>query len=215
MVRDLHFDEIDDWIKTRRSTTESLVNLLYIDKPTCFDAELQFLNLMLGEGYAGTSVSMVNQRKLPLNNPYEYLDAFFNTLLDGGGEGIMVRDPALGFNPKREHGILKCKPSHDDEAVVTGFTSGAKTDKGSKLLGMIGALITEYNGKRLELAGLTNEEREFDTWAMAELAEALPGTDMPNDTQGKQFKVGDTVTFKYRELSDDGIPKDARYWRKR
>jgi hypothetical protein len=23
------------------------------------------------------------------------------------------------------------------------------------------------------------------------------------------------VTFKYRELSDDGIPKEARFWRRR
>jgi hypothetical protein len=37
---------------------------------------------------------------------------------------------------------------------------------------------------------------------------------MPEDFQGKHFKVGDVVTFKYRELSDDGIPKEARYWRR-
>jgi len=29
------------------------------------------------------------------------------------------------------------------------------------------------------------------------------------------FKRGQQVTFKYRELSDDGIPKEARYWRPR
>ena len=38
---------------------------------------------------------------------------------------------------------------------------------------------------------------------------------MPTFCQGKSFKVGQTVTFKYRELTDDGIPKEARYWRRR
>ena len=38
---------------------------------------------------------------------------------------------------------------------------------------------------------------------------------MPAFFQGKSFKRGQTVTFKYRELTDDGIPKEARYWRRR
>ena len=42
-----------------------------------------------------------------------------------------------------------------------------------------------------------------------------PGQDMPAFFQGKSFKKGQTVTFKYRELTDDGIPKEARYWRRR
>ena len=41
---------------------------------------------------------------------------------------------------------------------MTGFTSGRETNKGSRLLGKIGALITDFNGKRLELSGLTDTE---------------------------------------------------------
>jgi hypothetical protein len=80
---------------------------------------------------------------------------------------------------------------------------------------MIGALILDYQGKRLELAGLTNEERQFATFEERQIAERMPGSDMPSFCQGKHFKLGDTVTFKYRELSDAGIPKEARLWRKR
>ena len=50
---------------------------------------------------------------------------------------------------------------------------------------------------------------------MMQTAAEKPGQDMPSFFQGKCFKVGQTVTFKYRELSDDGIPKEARYWRRR
>lgn len=132
-----------------------------------------------------------------------------------GGEGIFLRDPTSPWTPKRVKTSLKVKGALDDEGIVVGFTSGRKTDKGSKLLGLIGALVLDYNGKRLELSGLTNEEREFDTTDMRDAATSLPGEDMPLHFQGKMFKMGDIVTFTYRELTDDGVPKEARYLRKR
>ena len=51
---------------------------------------------------------------------------------------------------------------------------------------------------------------------MARTATNKPGQDMPAFwVQGKSFKWARRVTFKYRELTDDGIPKEARYWRRR
>ncbi|KKL57238.1 hypothetical protein LCGC14_2237350, partial [marine sediment metagenome] len=88
------------------------------------------------------------------------------------------------------------------------------TDRGSKLRGLIGALVLDYNGKRLELSGLTDEERQWSDRICSSYAYGTPGELMPLDFQGYHFKVGDVVSFKYRELSDDGIPKEARYWRK-
>lgn len=145
----------------------------------------------------------------------EMLGRMMDRFLDQGGEGTILRSPQNVWVPKRVHDILKAKPWNDAEGTVVGFTSGRKTDKGSKLLGLIGALVLDYNGQRLELAGLTNEEREFEKTDHSAYAVQHPGEDMPGDFQGKHFKLGDTVTFKYRELSDDGIPKEARYWRKR
>jgi DNA ligase-1 len=134
--------------------------------------------------------------------------------LDCGGEGVILRSAEALWLPKRVRSILKYKPFSDAEGKVVGFTSGRETNKGSKLLGMIGSLILDYKGKRLELAGLTNEERLFAAHPMAIHATDNPGVDMPADFQGSMFKVGSVVSFKYRELSDDGIPKEARYWRK-
>jgi putative hemolysin len=75
-------------------------------------------------------------------------------------------------------------------------------------------LVLDFNGKRLELSGLTDEERRFSSSRQHQYASDHPGEFMPVHFSGDHFKVGDTVTFKYRELSDDGIPKEARYWRK-
>jgi len=143
------------------------------------------------------------------------LQTTLDAVLLEGGEGVVLRNPIAIWTPKRHRNILKYKPFQDAEAMVTGFTAGRETDKGSRLLGKIGALIVDYKGKRLELAGLTDAEREFLNPDMVRAATAKPGQDMPVFAQGRSFKVGQKVTFKYRELSDDGIPKEARYWRRR
>lgn len=143
------------------------------------------------------------------------LGEHMNHFLDNGAEGVILRDGSSKWTPKRIAGCLKFKPWDDAEGTITGFTSGRKTNKGSKHLGKIGALILDYQGKRLELSGLTDEERLFLHPDMRDHAIDNPGQDMPKDTKGFYFKVGDTVSFKYRELSDAGVPKEARYWRKR
>jgi len=143
------------------------------------------------------------------------VEEFLQKVLDQGGEGCIIRNPLAIWTPKRHKGLLKFKPFEDAEATIVGFTSGRETDKGSRLLGKIGALIVDYKGKRLELAGLTDEEREFLNLDMGRMAAENPGEDMPAYFRGKHFKVGQTVTFLYRELTDDGVPKEARYFRKR
>lgn len=143
------------------------------------------------------------------------VEGFLVDTLDKGGEGVVIRDPDAIWTPKRINALLKYKPFDDDEGTVVGFTSGRRTEKGSKHLGRIGALILDYKGKRLELSGLTDTERCFAVHSMSEHAEQNPGVDMPLHFEGLHFRVGQQVTFKYRELSDDGIPKEARYFRKR
>lgn len=180
-----------------------------------FSSEIAYIQEWL-EG-CDDCIRMAPQTKLPMDEDEAYRIASerASQIVSEGGEGIILRNPHAVWTPKRTRDIVKMKGCFDDEGVVVGFTSGRKTTKGSKLLGMIGALILNYNGERLELAGLTNEERQFDTEAMSKYAADHPGQDMPAVFQGKEFKVGDLVTFNYRELSKEGIPKEARYFRKR
>lgn len=185
-----------------------------LDPGSTFEQELQFLNAALDNGSESIAY-LHNQIRLPDNitDAMLLIDKQLDATLERGGEGVIIRNPKALWTPKRVGDVLKYKPFSDDEGIVTGFTSGRETDKGSKLLGMIGSLILNYKGQRLELAGLTNEERMFATPAMSEYAAEHPDQNMPADFAGKHFKVGQTVTFKYRELSDDGVPKEARFWR--
>ena len=158
----------------------------------------------------------IPQERLPLRHEeaLDYITERLDTIVMLGGEGLMLRNPASRWVTQRSHNLLKVKPSNDAEGVITGFTSGKKTDRGSKLRGLIGALVLDFNGKRLELSGLTVEERRWEDGVCEAIAWEQPGEQMNTTFQGKHFKVGDVVSFKYRELSDDGIPKEARYWRK-
>jgi len=144
------------------------------------------------------------------------VESFMEGVMDRGGEGVIIRNPYGHWTPKRVNDLLKYKPIDDDEGIITGFTCGRRTDKGSKHLGRIGALILKYKGKRLELAGLTDAERAFATEGDRHYANEHPGEDMPAGTQGAHFKLEQRITFKFcGGLSDDGLPKSARYFRNR
>jgi len=214
MHRVIDFLDMEQWVRQRLNQFDG--DFCYLPPGSLFQDEVGFLAKMLEN--SSVSACYLHQQTKLFDVPEEaakQVETYLQRVLDMGGEGIILRNPREPWIPKRNRGILKYKPYSDDEGIVTGFTSGRKTAKGSKHLGRIGALILSFQGKRLELSGLTDEERIFAVHSMCEYAEQHPGVDMPSDFQGLHFKVGQTVTFKYRELSDDGIPKEARYWRRR
>jgi hypothetical protein len=132
-------------------------------------------------------------------------------VVEHGGEGLIIRNPESCWRAVRTHSMLKYKKLDDAEGILIGYVSGRETDLGSKHLGKIGALVILYKGQRLELSGLTDEERELSdsTWA-----ETNPGKEVPNHIEAKHFERGQSISFKYRGLSKTGIPQEARYWRK-
>ncbi len=103
------------------------------------------------------------------------LNRKLETLLMLNAEGVMLRFGASYWTTQRSRNLLKFKPWHDSEATITGFTSGRETSKGSRLLGKIGALIVNFNGRRLELSGLTDSEREFYSLFEVGYAKEHPG----------------------------------------
>jgi DNA ligase-1 len=213
MVAQFTYEKMEQWVKQQAVDFEG--DFRFLQPNSTFAEELKFLS----EAIEAQSDHCFLHKQLLLPDDEMaargMVDRHLDEILTLGGEGVVLRDPRSIWTPKRHSGILKWKPYNDAEGVVTGFTSGRETLKGSRLQGMIGALIVSYNAKRLELAGLTDAEREFQTSGMSIYAAQHPGVDMPANFQGKCFRVGQVVTFKYRELSDDKIPKEARFWRGR
>lgn len=74
------------------------------------------------------------------------MEAFYNEVLERGGEGIVLRSPSGE--------MLKLKPSRDDEAEVIGYTQGTGRNPG------IGSLVLLWGEIKFKLSvGLSNQNR--------------------------------------------------------
>jgi DNA ligase-1 len=109
-------------------------------------------------------------------------------VVERGGEGVYLRDPSSPWTPMRTNSCIKVKGCLDAEGTLVEFMPGL-----GKYLGVIGSLRLKWNGKSIQVSGLTDEER---------------GSNSP-------FKIGDTITFKFREFTVDGYPKEPRFDRVR
>lgn len=154
---------------------------------------------------------VIEQHKLDMRGYREQIEQSIRLVVESGGEGLVIRNPFDIWTPRRTKNVLKYKPYHDDEATVVGYIWGRETELGSKLLGKMGALIVNYKGKRFELSGFTDQEREL---TYSEEGVDRAGKEASSKVISHIFPRGIKVTFRYRELSDTGIPKEARYLRR-
>jgi DNA ligase-1 len=101
-----------------------------------------------------------------------------------GGEGLMLREPQSKYEAGRSTTLLKIKTFHDAEAVVIGHEAGAGRHKGR-----LGALVVKLpNGTQFSVGtGFSDKER------------TVPPA------------VGATITFRYQELSEAGVPRFPSY----
>ncbi|MCX6903006.1 MAG: DNA ligase [Verrucomicrobia bacterium] len=97
-----------------------------------------------------------------------------------GGEGLMLRQPGSKYVAGRSSTLLKVKTFHDAEAIVVGHQAGAGRHQGR-----LGALLVRLaNGTDFAIGtGFSDRERENPP------------------------AIGTTVTFRYQELSDAGVPR--------
>lgn len=116
------------------------------------------------------------------------LDRRLARVVRAGGEGLMLHRADAPYSTGRSDDLLKMKPFHDAEATVIGHVPG----KG-KYKGMLGALRVRTEG------GI-----EFSL-----------GGGFSDAVRREPPPVGTVVTFRYRELTDRGIPRFASYYRVR
>lgn len=101
-----------------------------------------------------------------------------------GGEGLMLRQPDSPYEIGRSWTLLKVKSFQDAEALVIGHQPGAGRHKGR-----LGALLVQLeDGTRFSV-----------------------GTGFSDAERGAPPPVGSTVTFRYQELSEGGVPRFPSY----
>lgn len=109
-------------------------------------------------------------------------------IVHNGGEGLMLHRADAAYETGRSSALLKLTPWLDAEATVVAHLPG----KG-KYAGMLGALRVEIpDGRRFSIG--------------SGLSDALRRHPPP---------VGTLVTYRYRELTRNGIPRFPRYLRVR
>lgn len=141
--------------------------------------------------YASDVVEPIEQTIVPYTEPERWLADRLRSVTDEGGEGLILRRPDSYWEPYRGNWLLKVKPALDAEGTVVGWVAGE-----GKYTGMLGSLIVESHGLTFNLSGFTDDERKI--------------TD--NECQ---FPNGTIVSFKYMGLTDRGVPREPRYWRKK
>lgn len=133
-----------------------------------------------------------------------------------GGEGLILKSPVSTWEPSRGKWMLKVKSMRDMEGTVVGYKWAKPTDLDksvsglvtNKLLGLMGSLRVQLpNGLEFDLSGFTDAERQM-------IGSGDPGEVADSSCSNPLFPRGSRITFKYRELSSDGLPKEGRYWRK-
>lgn len=111
---------------------------------------------------------------------------------DMGGEGIMLRKPGSKYDKKRSSTLLKVKSFMDAEARVVGHNKGA-----GKYSDVLGALVMETikkdndpklmkNGAKFTLSGMNDYQRV---------------------NYKEIFPIGTIITYKYFQLSKEGVPR--------
>ncbi len=101
-----------------------------------------------------------------------------------GGEGLMLRQPGSKYQAGRSMTLLKIKTFHDAEGRVVGHEPGAGRHKGR-----LGALLVE----------------------MADGTKFSVGTGFSDAERDRPPPVGSTITFRYQELTERGVPRFPSY----
>lgn len=182
-----------------------------------FEFELQFLQSWL-EGCEPV-LFLHPQLKLPIDKEeaWKVVNEKTRKVVELGGEGGVIRNPHAHWAPKRVSDVLKVKPTLDSEATIVGATSG-NVGKTGKYHGLVGNFIMKWNdGTIFELSGFTDAERALcgkaKDWALDNPGKEVPLRILNGNIAN--FELGDRLTFTYREKTDDGKPKEARFLRMR
>ena len=102
------------------------------------------------------------------------------SVMDQGGEGLMLHRKTARYASGRSHDLLKLKPFSDAEATVIGYRPG----KG-KNLGKVGSLKVQMD-----------DGRQFNI-----------GTGLSDEERRNPPPINSRITFQYQGLTKNGIPR--------
>lgn len=127
--------------------------------------------------YVSSNLKLIKQIDI---KDKKHLQMFLSNIESQDGEGVVVRDPNAVYINKRTSSALKVKTFYESECEVIGYREG----KG-KYEGLLGSIICK----------LPNE------------IEFKIGSGFSDDERKNPPKIGDIVTFKYKEFTKYTKPR--------
>lgn len=183
------FDELSGIVRRERPADADWrpVRYMLFDLPGAYGDFSQRLARMqqLVEATAADWIRAVPQQRLA---DRAALQALFDTVVAGGGEGLMLHRADAHWSAGRSDALLKLTPFLDAEATVLAHLPGKGRHRGR-----LGALeVIDAAGRRFRIgSGFTDAQR------------AAPPA------------IGAVVTYRYRELTPRGQPRFPVFLRER
>ena len=164
-----------------------------------------------------------NKKRKDLHYPYDKLDCplvyteqkkvtsikrmedYYKTIINAGGEGIMLKHPLSLYKGGRSSEMLKYKPSFDREAVIVDYKPGKGKYEGTPENPMLGGFVCKpLNNHGTYMTVDKDPNREF----------TLSGMDDDVRMNYKEtHPVGTIITYECSGFTDKGIPRFGRYLR--
>jgi DNA ligase 1 len=168
------------------------INYMVFDAPS-MDAGFEARIAAIGSIKLPTHVKLLPHAACPT---IAVLRTYLAAIEEAGGEGVMLRQPGSRYVRTRSSTLLKVKTFFDTEAEVVGTTAGKGRHDGA-----VGALevvvreaITLKAGKK---TCTIKAGTEFEVGTGLVDAQRRPGA----------IPIGSRITFRFQELSTDGIPR--------
>jgi DNA ligase-1 len=161
------------------------ITFMIFDLPTSTDKFSDRIQQMkdIVKNSASPYLQMIEQQQLDSNTQ---LQAFLESVLNQGGEGLMLHKGSAYYQAKRSKDLMKLKKYQDGEAVVLQYLPGKGRNSGR--LGAI--LVKTSEGVTFKIgSGFSDIERE-----------------MPP-------AIGATITYQYIGKTKNGIPRFASFMR--
>ncbi len=118
------------------------------------------------------------------------IDALYESVRARGLEGLIIKTPDANYVTKRSHAWLKIKNEESVDVRIVGYEEGT-----GKYAGMLGALIVDHAGVRVNVGtGFSDSQRE-SFWA------------------DRQLLIGRLCEVEYHEITPDGSLRHPRFRR--
>jgi len=122
----------------------------------------------------------------------QMLEEFYQSILDRGGEGVMLNNPETFYVNGRTDHLLKYKPVMDDECIIVGYKPG-----NGRNTGRLGAFIVHPIED-----SIPDPCREFSISGM---------TDLVRTSYKKSHPIGTIIRYCCTEYTKNGKPRHPRY----